>query len=220
MMYPNKPLATFAARAAALFLCLAPAMSQAAYSTDFSSGPGPEWAVNGGQNTNAQGILGELDGGSAVLSLLAPLATASPLGFDLLGFRTLDGSGNCCTDTFTLSLNGSAIFSGSFNMAGGGDNVVILNTVNAVVTVNAPIFSQGGTATVSIPTLNFLAGLNTLSFSYGNLQGRGDEAWGLDNVSLPGSVSAVPEASTLITMGLGLMVVGFWASRRRDFCTA
>ena len=215
MKHPHKALSRFAALAAALPLWLAPTWSQAAYNTDFGSGPGPEWAINVSQNNNAPGILGELGGGSAILSLLAPTATATALGFDLLGFRTLDGAGNCCTDTFTLSLNGVDLFSGSFNMAGGGDNLVTLNTVNAVVNVIAPIFGAGGTATFSIPALDLPAGLNTLSFAYANLQDFGDEAWGLDNVSLPGNVSAVPEASTLTMLGLGLMVLGLWKSRRR-----
>jgi hypothetical protein len=47
--------------------------------------------------------------------------------FDFLGWASLDGV-NYYEDDFTLALNGSEIFRGSFSLGGGGDNSVLTNT--------------------------------------------------------------------------------------------
>ena len=180
------------------------------YSTDFSAGVGAEWNVSTSYNNGDAGILGQLADGSATLSVNALLGGTSSLDFDLLGFRTIDGY-NCCTDRFSLSLNGTEVFRGVFSLGGGGSEGIEVNTLGAVV-------SGSGTSSrhIAITSLNLLSGVNTLGFTYGGLQGYNDEAWGLDNVAMAGEVSApsaVPEPAVLGLFGIGLLGLGF--ARRR-----
>ena len=68
---------------------------------------------------------------------------------------------------------------------------------------------------VAIGSFALVSGLNTLRFDYGAMQGFSDEAWGLDNVALSGSVTpAVPEPGTWALMLGGLFAVGQVARRR------
>ena len=57
---------------------------------------------------------------------------AANISFDLLGLRSLDGV-NFYEDDFTLSLNSSAIFTGSFSLGGGGTNSIFSNTFGLAV---------------------------------------------------------------------------------------
>jgi MYXO-CTERM domain-containing protein len=175
-----------------------------AFTDDFSAGVGPAWSVSTSFNNGDAGILGQLENGSATLSLTSPGAGTGTLDFDLLGFRTLDGV-NCCTDTFTLYVNSTAIFQGNFNMGGGGAEQVTIGSPSSVS-------GSGQSRTISV-AVSLLAGANTFKFDYGQMQGFGDEAWGLDNVKINGSVTAVPEPESLALALAGLaMVVGL---RRR-----
>lgn len=208
----NRMMPTLATAAASLVISMT---AQAAYSTGFDAGVGPEWTVSTTFNSGAAGVLGELADGSATLELLAPVAGNTPLSLDLLGFRTLDGP-NCCTDTFQLSLNGTPVLRGTWDLGGGGGGeTIFLNVFGAVVVASSPGLGQGGLAQVSIAQLPLLAGPNTLRFEYlGGLQGFGDEAWGLDNVALTGNVTAIPEPQTcaLLSVGLALMA---WKTKRQ-----
>jgi hypothetical protein len=129
--------------------------------------------------------------------------------FDLLGYRTLDGGGNGYTDVFHLSLNGTEIFSGTFNLGGGGTNdyntVGYTNSVGAVVTNlnNNPVFNPfvpGGSITIA-GLLTLVSGVNTLQFTYGPLQDLGDEGWGVKNLN----VSSVPVPPAALLLGTGLL---------------
>jgi hypothetical protein len=175
------------------------------YSTDFTGGVGGEWTVSN-YNNGDTGILGQLDGGSATLSLLSPGSGSGRLSFDLLGFRTVDGY-NCCTDTFRLTVNGTEIFRGVFNMGGGGGEGIELQPAGTTV------FSGAGARSISLDVA-LLSGPNQLSFNYGGMQGFGDEAWGLDNVNLQANVVPEPETYAMLLAGLGLL--GFMARRRKE----
>ena len=108
-------------------------------------------------------------------------AGAGSVAFDIDGYLSLDGV-NCCTDVFTLALNGTDVFSGSFALGGGGTNTIFLAPVGATSNVTQFSFFGGGVANIFVP-LTFVAGNNTLTFTYtGAAQGLGDEAWGLSNV--------------------------------------
>jgi hypothetical protein len=137
---------------------------------------------------------------------------AGNLSFYLNGYLSLDGDGNCCSDTFTLTINGADVLSLSYNLGGGGNNVIYTNLLGATVTGGDPNGSgpdwNGGQAFVSVP-LTLLAGSNTFDFNFSpTLQGAGDEAWGISKLSLNGAApGAVPEPATWAMMlaGFGLM---------------
>ena len=167
------------------------------------------WSVSTSYNNHDGGILGQLADGSATLTLDSPGAGSALLAFDLLGFRTVDGV-NCCTDVFTLSINGTAILSGSFDMGGGGTNVVYFEPDGTTITPG------GGVRHIALG-IDLVAGPNTLMFNYGSMQGFGDEAWGLDNVSVTAAnlTAPVPEPGTWAMLAAGLGLLGLGVHRRR-----
>ena len=142
-------------------------------------------------------------------------AGSADLTFVLDGFASLDGQ-NWYEDDFTLSLNGVAIAQGTWNLGGGGNDVVYFAPVGATfdnVSGNgANVTWAGGHVNVSTP-LQLLAGSNTLTFAYNSLpyndgqnagwQGMDDEGWAAHNVVVS-QAAAVPEPATW-----GLMLVGF-----------
>lgn len=169
--------------------------------------------------------LGPFNGGNLTETIVSPgfsTAGGATLTFDLLGYLSVDGS-NCCTDTFTLTVNGSPLFQGGFNMGGDGTNFVNFQDpgVTIVSTTNFGIF-QGGLTQFSVAH-TLLQGANTYDFDYGAMQGLGDEGWGLSNVfvtanvTIPGGGGNVPEPGTLALLGLGIAGLGF--SRRKEVQT-
>lgn len=148
--------------------------------------------------------------GSTSYTFAGPIKSGT-LSFELAGYRTLDGV-NCCTDTFTLNLNGTDIFSGAFALGGNGVNTIFFAPAGATYTATQFGFFQGGIATLYVP-LTLAAGTNTLTFTYSGLnQGLGDEGWGLQNVVV--TSNAVPEPATLLMLGGGFALLGA-AKRRR-----
>jgi hypothetical protein len=154
-------------------------------------------------------------------------ALTTALSFTLNGYASLDGQ-NFYEDDFTLRLNGTAIFTGTFNL-GGGSNTFQAVTFSSVpgLTLGNPtnnglgVGFAGGQETFDFSSLALSGGSNTLEFIYTSLdqasghagfQGLGDEGWGVQNVN----VSAVPEPSTWAMMILGFAGVGFMAYRRKS----
>ncbi len=164
--------------------------------------------------------LGPLDGGSVTEMINSPgssAAGAAILTFDLIGYRTVDGI-NCCTDTFELSVNDSLLFSGGFDMGGGGSQFT--NFIDPGVTIVSTMsngISNGGLTQFSVAH-TLLPGNNTYLFDYGDMQGLGDEGWGLTNISISADVSAtvnVPEPGTLALVGIAMLGVNNVRKRKQ-----
>ena len=150
-------------------------------------------------------------------------ATITALAFSIDGYLSLDGQ-NFYEDDFGLSLNGSPLMLGTFNLGGGSDTtqaVVYQNPYGATfanpTNNGTAIGFAGGTEIVTFgDVLPVVAGTNTLVFFYTSLpapshagfQGLGDEAWGIDNVTL-----SIPEPSTWAMLLLGFAGLGY-AGRR------
>jgi hypothetical protein len=132
------------------------------------------------------------------------------IAFDLLGWASLDGV-NFYEDDFTLALNGSNIFKGSFSMGGGGANSIFTNIFGLNVSGLQPNIVTFAGGDLLISGLIILAsGNNTLTFDYlalglghAGFQGTGDEAWGIKNLS----VSSVPLPPSALFLGTGLLVL-------------
>lgn len=189
------------------------------YSTDFGAGVGSEWAISADSNSGDAGILGQLSSNGAASATLTQTSVGAStsannglLTFDLLGFRTLDGF-NCCTDTLNLIINGATVFTGTFAMGGGGGEG-FSGPAGTTVT------GSGQLRTITVPFTAVL-GVNTFQFLYPNLQGFGDEAFGLDNVSFSAQVNepvvgpGIPEPGAWALMILGFGGVGTMIRSRR-----
>lgn len=134
---------------------------------------------------------------------------SSAISFDLFGARSVDGFGNGFDDVFDIIVNGVTVFSGLFNMSGGGISTVATNTESwAWSTVTNPGgFFEGGVTSVS-GLVTLIAGANTFSVVFsspdasnsGN-QGVGDESWALNNLDI--AAVPLPAALPLILLGLG-----------------
>ncbi len=161
--------------------------------------------------------------GSFEAVFTAPDAGAGGLSFDLVGFKSLDGYKNCCGDVFHLSLNGTEVFAGAFNMGGGGSNAILFNPNGgtALTTTHGAgddphnshqVTWAGGVSAISLP-IALVAGLNVLTFSYaGQVQGLGDEAWGVNSLAV---ATPIPEPQTYALLLAGLGVLGFLTRRRK-----
>ncbi len=138
--------------------------------------------------------------------------------FTVAGYATLDGD-NGYIDILHVVLNGTEIFSGTWDLGGGGANRVLLNTNGATL---GTISNQQ--LSISIP-LTLTAGSNQLVFSYespasfegsgrAGFQGLGDEGWGLNAVTVNGNLAPVPEPASgaLLLGGLGALA---WLAKRR-----
>ena len=161
---------------------------------------------------------------SAVFNAPGGAATAS---FIIDGYASLDGQ-NWYEDDFSLSLNGTSILTGTFNLGGGGYNVVYTNPDGATVDFDlangTDVTWNGGQVTISTP-ISLLNGSNQMDFTYTSLsdgyagfQGTGDEAWGLEQITVSGA--AVPEPSTWAMMLIGVGGLGGALRTRRRLAVA
>ena len=166
------------------------------------------------------------------LNFNSSAATTTGLSFILDGYLSLDGQ-NFYEDDFSITLNGTRVFLGTFNLGGGSNSGSQSNiysnpfgaTLSNPTNNGTGISFTGGKETFSFTGLPLNIGSNTLTFTYTSLadanhagfQGLGDEGWGLEPVNVSAaSVSAVPEPATWAMMLLGFAGVGFMAYRRKS----
>ena len=173
------------------------------------------------------GPTGELPTDVSITKSFSGAAGAAQVAFTLDGYASLDGQ-NFYEDDFTLSLNSSPILSGTFNLGGGGANVVFFAPVGASVNNisgnGMAVTFAGGKVLISTP-LNLLAGLNSLTFNYTALpryahagfQGTGDEGWGLRDIVVTQASGGVPEPASwaLMLTGFGALGAGLRRNRRQ-----
>jgi len=146
------------------------------------------------------------------------------LEFELAGYRSLDGYNNNYTDIFHLWLNGTEIFTGSFNMGGGGWNKILFNPNGgtAVTTTygatddihnSRQVTWEGGVTQIALP-IELLLGVNELIFAYtGYAQSLSDESWGVNLASITTSIH-LPESNSYILLLIGLL--GIATLRRKS----
>ena len=139
------------------------------------------------------------------------------LTFTLDGYGSLDGANNCCTDVFSVYQGTTLLFSGSFNLGGGGDTAYYVKPAGTVVTdvngstLNSKVTWTGGELTFMVP-VQYVSGSNAFTFVYASptgVQGTNDEGWAVSKVAL-----AVPEAGSMAMFLAGLGIIGGLARRR------
>lgn len=151
---------------------------------------------------------------TSIAATFTAAAGAGDVAFTLDGFNSLDGD-NFYIDVFTLTVNGTDVFSGTWDLGGGGGSYIISGPSGATAVLNS-----NQTVSVYVP-VSLVDGLNTVKFSYDSpdtfdgsgragFQGIGDEGWGLGQVN----VSAVPEPASFGMLLAGLAAMGGLARRR------
>jgi hypothetical protein len=147
---------------------------------------------------------------------------AGLIKLQLRGYGSLDGD-SANIDIFHLKVNGVEVFTGTWALGGLGIDRVLFNPFGATATHAA------GTTLVNLSVpVSFLAGANTVSYSYESptffdgtirtgVQGLKDEGWSARSITITGKapvVSVVPEPTTYTLFLAGLSCAG-WAVRRR-----
>ena len=167
----------------------------------------------------------------AVVDTFSAGAGAGTATIVLDGYASLDGQ-NPYEDDFTLKVNGVTTLVGTFNLGGGGDNVVYSAPAGTVATNlsgynGGQVSFTGGQEQLVIPVA-LVEGLNKFSLTYSSLpapahagfQGLGDEGWGVHSVQVTGL--AVPEPATwaMMLMGFGGLGAVLRSARRKQFASA
>jgi hypothetical protein len=135
------------------------------------------------------------------------------VNFDLNGFLTLDGN-NAWRDIFTLSLNGTDLVRGTYDLGGGGGNRTDFAPIGSLITAQSFGVRNGGLGRFQIP-LELAAGMNRLELRYsGTSQGLGDEGWGVSNLRVSEVGATVPEPTTWMLLIAGFGMVGAAARRK------
>ncbi len=143
---------------------------------------------------------------------------SNAISFDLFGANSIDGAGNGYDDLFTVRLNGTDVFSGFFNMSGGGANVFTSSLGWVANTLTNPGGHFKGGVTSVYGLVDLLAGTNVFSVNFSSPgwrnkrnQGLRDESWALNNVE----VSPVPLPAALPLLLTALAGLGAFQICRR-----
>jgi hypothetical protein len=181
----------------------------AALAVALAAGAGQAAVVHDDAATNFTGTYRGV--GSFDVSVLGTGGSA-PISFDIFGARSVDGD-NSYSDLFTVALNDLVVFTGTFNMSGGGANKVFTNlfgwTANTLT--NPGGFFKGGVTSVA-GNIDLLSGLNKLTFGFspvkGGNQGTGDESWAINKVDIIPPPAPVPLPAALPLLALATAALG------------
>jgi hypothetical protein len=167
---------------------------------------------------NDFGVLGAQPSPGQINWNLNTAGGSALLSFELAGYRSLDGYNNGYTDIFHLLVNGTEMFTGSFNLGGGGSNTILYNpnSGSALTTTfgasdnihNSHQVTWAGGLTEIVLPISLLAGANQLLFSYSGVkQGMADESWGINlaSIDLATTKMSIPEPSTFVLLMAGLL---------------
>ncbi|HEY0435165.1 MAG TPA: PEPxxWA-CTERM sorting domain-containing protein [Phenylobacterium sp.] len=136
--------------------------------------------------------------------------------FTIDGLGTLDGVvSNNLEDDFTLTVNGIEVLKGTWDLGGGGQNVVFFAPSGASIDAHANAFGHGGVLTIAAP-IALEKGLNSIRFAFSSAspQGLGDEGWDLRGLTVTGAAGA-PEPATWAMLLLGFFGLGEALRRSR-----
>jgi hypothetical protein len=170
-----------------------------------------------GTATN-NGVVDYRSAGSFSVDLTVDHAQSSAITFDFFGSRSVDGD-NGWQDNYFFALNGTTLFEGTFDLGGGGNNVVFTNSGLAYTPLS---FGSWGGGTVSVSgNVSLLAGLNTFTFGFtspgpnnGGGQNLGDEGWGVNAFNVETETTAAVPLPAAMPLLAGAMA-GFGALRLR-----
>lgn len=162
-----------------------------------------------------------LETNTSVTANFSAAAGAGQVAFTLAGYATLDGD-NFWIDVLHVTLNGTEVLSGTWDIGGGGASSLLVDPNGATVgTVN----NVTKELVISLP-VTLAAGSNQLVFSYesptsfagsdrAGFQGLGDEGWGLNALTVTGTAAPIPEPAGGAMLLAGLGVLGWLSTRRR-----
>jgi hypothetical protein len=167
-------------------------------------------------------FLGQFDNTTASLLLgNLPAHTSLTVSFDLYTIQSWDGDISPGPDTFTFSVDGVDYLNDTFRIFPNGSQSYPvqgspgLTGADGINTLGFPLWGDAVyELTFTIPHANLGA---LLEFAGSNLQGVGDEGWGIDNIEVEVNSeqgSPVPEVQTYATMA-GAALIGLQALRRR-----
>ena len=139
--------------------------------------------------------------------------------FTIDGFLTLDGlvtsGGFDLEDDFILTVNGTDVLKGAWDLGGGGQNFVYFAPIDATIDAHSNGFNHGGVLTISSP-IALVQGQNTVRFAFASPhpEGIGNEGWDLRGLSVSGA-AATPEPAAWIMLLMGFFGMGDTLRRSR-----
>jgi len=151
---------------------------------------------------------GALSSPNSLVASFFASAGAGEVSFQLQGYNSLDGD-NFFIDILDVSLNGSSVFSATYDLGGGGIDRVLGGSAS-----HALMDGLAKTVDLQIP-VTLQGGINALVISYSSPsvfegtprageQGSPDEGWGLNSASVS-SAAPVPEAPAAAMLAGGLL---------------